>query len=209
MEDLVKENPVETLRQAQIDADLVQVKMDELMMQYKDREKTIIEVTFLKGGWGFIQRRELKTHLKIYVKVFHGQRKVYEIDVAIMDKIQVIFDQLQKRDEKGMRQYFKSKLIYPMGRLRNLNLCLNDTFLDQQIPDGAKLVLVGKQSFTWDINAKGDNIQLLNHNLTANKKVEVEYETVLGTIEISSGMHYWEIKIDKFVELDDIIIGVS
>ena len=70
-------------------------------------------------------------------------------------------------------------------------------------------MLVGKQSFTWDINAKGDNIQLLNDNLTANKRVEVEYETVLGTIEISSGMHYWEIKIDKFVELDDIIIGVS
>ena len=45
--------------------------------------------------------------------------------------------------------------------------------------------------------------------MTANKRVEVEYETVLGTTEISSGMHYWEIKIDKFVELDDIIIGVS
>jgi hypothetical protein len=37
----------------------------------------------------------------------------------------------------------------------------------------------------------------------------VEYETVLGTIAINSGRHYWEIKIDKFVELDDIIIGVS
>lgn len=183
--------------------------MDELVKEYQDRQQKIIEVVFLKGGWGYIQRQELKTHLKIHVKVFHGKREVYEIDVAIMDKIQVIYDQLQRRDEKGMRQYFKSKLIYPMGRLRNLTLCLNDTFLDQQIPDGAKLVLVGKQSFTWDINAKGDNIQLLNNNLTANKKVEVEYETVLGTIEISSGMHYWEIKIDKFVELDDIIIGVS
>jgi len=26
---------------------------------------------------------------------------------------------------------------------------------------------------------------------------------------MSEGRHYWEIKIDKFVELDDIIIGVS
>lgn len=77
--------------------------MDELTKDHKDKESKIVEVTFLKGGWGFIQRRELKTHLKIYVKVFHGQRKVHEIDVAIMDKIQVIFDQLQKRDEKGMR----------------------------------------------------------------------------------------------------------
>lgn len=31
----------------------------------------------------------------------------------------------------------------------------------------------------------------------------------MGTIAISQGVHYWEIKIDKFVELDDIIIGVS
>ena len=108
-----------------------------------------------------------------------------------------------------MRQYFESKLIYPMGTLRNLSLSLNDTFFDQHIPNNAKLVLVGKQSFTWDPIAKGRNILLLNHNLTANKRVEVEYETVLGTIEINQGVHYWEIKIDKFVELDDIIIGVS
>jgi hypothetical protein len=70
----------------------VQSKLDELTKDYADRESKIVEVSFLKGGCGFIQRRELKTHLKIYVKVFHGQRKVHEIDVAIMDKIQVIFD---------------------------------------------------------------------------------------------------------------------
>jgi hypothetical protein len=32
------------------------------------------------------------------------------------------------------------------------------------------LVLVGQRSFTWDLNAKGPNINLLNNNLTANKK---------------------------------------
>ena len=68
---------------------------------------------------------------------------------------------------------------------------------------------MGQRSFTWDLNFKGPNINLLNNNLTANKKQEVDYETVLGSISISSGTHYWEIKIDKFVELDDIIIGVS
>jgi len=31
----------------------------------------------------------------------------------------------------------------------------------------------------------------------------------LGSIAIGSGRHYWEIKIDKFVDLNDIIIGVS
>jgi len=44
--------------------------------------------------------------------------------------------------------------------------------------------------------------------LTANKKSEAEYEAVLGSVAIGSGIHYWEIKIEKFVEQDDIIIGV-
>jgi len=35
---------------------------------------------------------------------------------------------------------------------------------------GAMLTLVGKKSFTWDLQAKGANINLLNGNLTANKK---------------------------------------
>jgi hypothetical protein len=84
----------------------VQKKLDELTKVYDNKVSKIVEVTFLKGGWGFVQRRELKTHLKIYVKVFHGERAVHEIDVGVMDKIQVIYDELSKRDEKGMRQYF-------------------------------------------------------------------------------------------------------
>jgi hypothetical protein len=56
--------------------------------------------------------------------------------------------------------------------------------------------------------AKGANINLFNGNLTANKKSEPDYEVVMGTVPISSGVHYWEIKIEKFVEQDDIIIGV-
>ena len=99
--------------------------------------------------------------------------------------------------------------MFPSGILRNLSFCLEETFIDQRIPDNAKMVLVGKRSFTWDERMKGKNINLLNNNLTANKRGEVEYETVLGTIEISEGRHYWEITVDKFVELDDIIIGVS
>ena len=49
---------------------------------------------------------------------------------------------------------------------------------------------------------------MLNNNLTANKKSEAEYETVLGNVPIKDGVHYWEIQIEKFVELDDVIIGV-
>ena len=95
-----------------------------------------------------------------------------------------------------------------MGSLRNLSFYQDQTFIDQGIPQDARLVFVGQQSFTWDLNQKGPNINLLNNKLTANKKSEVDYESVLGTMAISSGQHYWEIRIDKFVDLDDIIIGV-
>ena len=107
-----------------------------------------------------------------------------------------------------MESYYSTKLVYPMGHLRNLSSCADSTFLQEMIPHEARMVFVGQQSFTWDINAKGSSINLTNGNLTANKKSEAEYETVLATVPISSGTHYWEIKIEKFVDLDDIIIGV-
>ena len=96
-----------------------------------------------------------------------------------------------------------------MGYLRNLSQVEEDTFLDQHIPDEAKLVLVGKMSFTWDLNAKGPHIDLSNDNYTATNLHSNDYGTVLGSISISSGVHYWEIKIEKFIDLDDIIVGVS
>jgi hypothetical protein len=83
----VIKDPTEALRQAQIEADKVQALLDDLTKQYENAQNKIVEVTFLKCGWGYIQRRELKTHLKIYVKVFHGARETHEISVGIMDKI--------------------------------------------------------------------------------------------------------------------------
>ena len=34
-----------------------------------------------------------------------------------------------------------------------------------------------------------------NNNLTALKKGDPDYQTVLGNIELNSGIHYWEIKV--------------
>lgn len=99
-----------------------------------------------------------------------------------------------------MNQYYNWQLVYPMSTFQNLTDDLNSTFIDHFIPDNALFVFVGQQSFTWNVNAKGPNINLYNNMLTANKKAEVEYENVLGTVAINSGNHYWEIKIEKFVE---------
>jgi len=42
-----------------------------------------------------------------------------------------------------------------------------------------------------------------------NKKYEIDYETVLATVGFSKGKHYWEIKLDTFVEMEDIFVGVA
>ena len=58
-----------------------------------------------------------------------------------------------------MKSYHVIKLIYPMGTLKNLNL--EHTFEQQLIPNGAKLILLGQKTFTWDLNYKGPNISVL------------------------------------------------
>lgn len=107
-----------------------------------------------------------------------------------------------------MKKYYEQRLLMPKGKLVNLSEYLDKTFLELQIGHRQKMVLVGQQNFTWNPLQKGTNINLSNGNLTANKAAEAEYEVVMGTVPISSGVHYWEIKIEKFVEQDDIIIGV-
>ena len=189
---------------------VLEQKLENLTSKYQNALSKMVTCELLKGGSQlYTQRRNLHTTIEIRVKVFHGERKCHKFNVSILDQISVVMTLLKAIEGQEMQQYYVTKLVYPMGYLRNLSQVLNETFADQQIPDGAKLVLVGKRSFTWDPNAKGPTINLLNGNLTANKKQEVDYQTVLGSIDISSGVHYWEIKIEKFVELDDIIIGVS
>jgi hypothetical protein len=50
--------------------------------------------------------------------------------VSIVDKIQVIIDKLIELEPKEMAGYYVSRLIYPMGYLRNLSECSDDTILD-------------------------------------------------------------------------------
>lgn len=64
-------------------------------------------------------------------------------------------------------------------------------------------------TFTWDPIKKGKSVVLSNNNLTCNKQGESDYQTVLGTLAINSGRHYWEIRIEKYVDEEDIFIGVA
>jgi tripartite motif-containing protein 9/67 len=53
------------------------------------------------------------------------------------------------------------------------------------------------------------NLSEGNLTVSTNKKHDVEYEPVIGTVPISSGVHYWEIKIERFLDVEDIMIGVA
>ena len=91
-----------------------------------------------------------------------------------MDKIQSVLDKLFEMDKIEMSRYFASKLIYPMGYLRIMDKCLQSTFIDENIPDQAHLVLVGQQNFIWDIDYKGPNVKISKNGLQAWLDVDID-----------------------------------
>lgn len=65
-------------------------------------------------------------------------------------------------DSEEISSYHMIKIMYPMGRIRNLSL--SETFASQNIPSGAKLVLIGKKDFCWDPARKGRDITVSSTN---------------------------------------------
>lgn len=72
-----------------------------------------------------------------------------------MDKVEKLFKMIEGIDAE-MQQYHTRRLIYPMGVLRTLDE--QHSFLEQSIPDGAKLVLMGVREYAWDTFKKGSQI---------------------------------------------------
>jgi hypothetical protein len=90
----------------------------------------MVACTILKGGELFTQRRNLHTTIDIRVKVFHGDRKNHKFTVNILDQISVVMTLLKSIEGQEMQQYYITKLVYPMGYLRNLSSVLHETFLE-------------------------------------------------------------------------------
>ncbi|CAI2381496.1 unnamed protein product [Moneuplotes crassus] len=164
----------------------------------------IVSVNFNWGGEGRLTKKQIKIKIRIFVKTFFGNRTKHEVVVGINDRVESLVDKLNTNDELSC--FHVIKFIYPMGRVKHLSM--SDTFANQNIPEGACLVMIGKKDFHWDMAMKGRNIIIYNQ-LTANKKHETTHETILANVGFDSGTHYWEITIDSFVDLDDICVGVA
>jgi tripartite motif-containing protein 9/67 len=92
-----------------------------------------------------------------------------------------------------------------MGTMREVD----GVFAKTGITPGGKLIALIQTALVWDETFKGANIIVRNHNRTVTKRNDEEYETILGNLELSTGCHKWEIKIDNYVSDEDIFIGVA
>ena len=52
-------------------------------------------------------------------------------------------------------------------------------------------------------------MKLSGNNLTATKGNYIDYEGVYGNVRITSGTHYWTVKIERIQDMNDVMIGVS
>ena len=83
---------------------------------------------------------------------------MHTLQVSIFDKIQKIVDRLCEEEPEEMKAYPSPRLIYPMGRLRILNF--EDTIEKAELPSNCTLVLMGLQSFCWDVRKCDSNIKV-------------------------------------------------
>lgn len=81
----------------------------------------IIELQYI-WGTGFIQRKDIRSKIKVSVKTFHGKRVNYEFTVHITDKLDKLRELLSQREPDEMSTYHVIKLVYSMGTMKSLNL---------------------------------------------------------------------------------------
>lgn len=134
--------------------DVTDPEFDAFNSDDSSEHKRIIPIDYNWGGKGKILKKNIKVKIKVFVKTFFGSRTKQEFVVNINDKIESLVGKLENSDE--IASYHIIKFIYPMGRVRQLSL--TDTFANQNIPENACLVMIGRKDFHWDVTKKGRNI---------------------------------------------------
>jgi tripartite motif-containing protein 9/67 len=160
------------------------------------------------GGLASIEEKHLKKKIDITIKTFYANKKKISLSVDFNTTIQQLKNILLETHLENPKTICNLRLIYPMGFLQELN-STSQTLEQYKIPDHANIVLLVQTTFTWDPNMKGAQIKLSNNNLTCSKPPDSDYQTALGNISLSSGRHYWEIKVDHYNDDEDLFLGIA
>ena len=82
----------------------------------------------------------------------------HKITLDILSPLEKVKDRLQELEPEEMSAYRSIKLIYPMGKLRTLQLDQSPAQLG--LMSGARLLLQGVKQFKWDPKYKSSTVQL-------------------------------------------------
>eukprot|EP00331_Platyophrya_macrostoma_P005446 CAMPEP_0176408176 /NCGR_PEP_ID=MMETSP0127-20121128/1806_1 /TAXON_ID=938130 /ORGANISM="Platyophrya macrostoma, Strain WH" /LENGTH=343 /DNA_ID=CAMNT_0017787433 /DNA_START=28 /DNA_END=1059 /DNA_ORIENTATION=+ len=173
-----------------------------------DCDPSMVKVQCRWGGTVSLLSSQCKKKIKLNIKTYYGSRKRITVEVNIDATIEVLRNLLLTEHLESPGTIYNLRLLYPMGTMQELNVN-NSTIEQYNLPDNANLVLLVQSSFTWDPNVKGADIKLSNNNLTATKAGDADYQTVLGSLQLSAGRHYWEVKIDKYGDEEDLFVGIA
>jgi len=170
--------------------------------------ESIFQIQLRWGGIASIEEKQLKKKIDISIKTFYANKKKISLSVDFNTTVQQLKNILLESHLENPKTVCNLRLIYPMGYIQELSG--NSQTLEQyKIPDRANIVLLVQTTFTWDPNVKGAQIKLSNNNLTCSKPPDSDYQTILGNISLSSGRHYWEIKVDHYNDDEDLFIGMA
>lgn len=175
------------------------------------KESMDFSMATVKMKWGGVvslMKKLLKKKITVNVKTFFANRKTLSFELDLNTTIQQVKNLIIEKSADQSKTLYNLRLIYPMGSITELAVATN-TLEMYRIPDNSKLILIAQTTFFFDPSAKASGIKLSNNNLSAYKNGESDYQTVLGNLALSSGRNYWEIKIDKFVDEEDIFLGIA
>lgn len=177
-------------------------------LQDQSKQKAVVSLSW--GGTCYLNPSSISSSVHFSVKLFSAGRKTFQYEWGILQDFSLLFSLLHK--QLALSPNIQLSLYYPQGKLNKISP--TDSPLKLKLKNNMKLIAIAKQNFTWDSSKKSANIELLDDLLTLKKRddSEVMFESVLGTVSMTSGLHQWEIKMDFLMEFDEeeeIFIGVA
>lgn len=169
----------------------------------KNDRRSVVKFTW--GGTGYVDPISITNSISFQVKLFSKDRQLLNFDWNITHDFSNLFIQLKRQLNLSAGTFIK--LIYPMASMKEI--CSSDSPYSLKIKKNTKFIALLRQNFYWNEIRKAANLEISNSGLTALKKTEDEFETVLANIKLISGSYSWEIKVDLLVDDDDIFIGVA